>query len=331
MGTDGHAELNVVVFAPNLGRDLTYVTDVDPCVRAVDGSLLSPDEQTAALSDAEVLVVGWPSPGGLASRAPRLRWAHHTQAGVSNLYGSDLWTSPAVLTSTRGLGATTAIAEYVIAATLFFTRGLHEATRRRGLPLSRDGYELWTLAGSTMGIVGFGGIGREVARLAKGMGMRTVATRRSATEPGRDGDADLVLPPGRLRELAAESDVLAICTQLTAETTRMIDGAVLAELKPTALLVNVARGEIVDEDALVAALTGGRLAGAVLDVYEGEIDGKPPRPELVELPQVLLTPHISGLGDRGVQERQRAVFADNLRRYLDGLPLVNEVDRARGY
>jgi phosphoglycerate dehydrogenase-like enzyme len=111
----------------------------------------------------------------------------------------------------------------------------------------------------------------------------------------------------------------------------MIGAEVLAAMKPHAVLINVARGEVIDEDALVAALRAGRIAGAVLDVYAGELAGRPPRRELVELPQVVLTPHISGMGDPDGNEPAQRLFAENLRRYLQGQPLLNLVDRSRGY
>ena len=134
-----------------------------------------------------------------------------------------------------------------------------------------------------------------------------------------------------LTELAAASDYVAVCAQLTPETRGMIGARVFAAMRPASVLINVARGELVDEDALVAALREGRLRGALLDVYDGELDGRPPRPELVELPQVILTPHISGRGDPEGVEPAKRLFAENLRRYLDGQPLLNQVDRNRGY
>jgi len=183
-----------------------------------------------------------------------------------------------------------------------------------------------------VGVIGLGGIGREVARLARGAGMRIIGTRRSVTAPLHDADeADLVLPADRILEVAAESDFLVICSQLTAETYGFINASVFAAMKPGAVLINVARGEEVDEEALVDAVTSGRIRGAVLDVYDGELAGRPPRPELTGLPQILLTPHISARGDTNLAEPLRRLFAANLRRYLDGQPLLNLVDRARGY
>jgi phosphoglycerate dehydrogenase-like enzyme len=324
--------VGVLVVAPNLGRDLTWVAEIDPRLRVIDGNEIGP-EHDADMAEAEVLLVGFPVPSELAARAPGLRWAHHTQAGVSNLHASDLWTSSVMLTSSRGYVAATAIAEYVIAAVFHFASGLQEATRQKCAgEFVRGGYALRTVTGSTMGVVGLGGIGSEVARLARAVGMRVVATRRSAPSPQENIDGvDLLLPPDRLSDLVAQSDVIAVCAQLTDQTRRIIDARAFAAMRPHALVVNVARGEVVDEDALVRALQQRQIRGAVLDVYEGELDGRPPRRELVEMPQVVLTPHIAGVGDTNGRERSKELFAENLRRYLDGRPLLNVVDRNRGY
>jgi phosphoglycerate dehydrogenase-like enzyme len=340
-------EVNVAVIAPILGQDLSFVSDVDPRVRAFDASFAAPGHRVgpggpaasgsgrlaAILAQAEVLLVGFPVPEGLATRSPRLVWAHHTQAGVSNLAGTDLWDSEVILTSSRGAVAATAIAEYALAAAAYFARGLHEAAHQKAVgQFIREGYQMRTLHGATMGVIGLGGIGREVARLARAAGMRVIGTRRSAAAPRPDTDrADLVLPADRILEVAADSDFLVICSQLTAETRGFINAPVFAAMKPDAVLINVARGEEVDEDALVEAVTTGRIRGAVLDVYDGELAGQPPRPEFTGLPQILLTPHISASGDTNMAEPLRRLFTENLRRYLDGQPLLNVVDRARGY
>jgi phosphoglycerate dehydrogenase-like enzyme len=322
----------VVVVAPNLGRDLKWVAEIDSRVRVIDGNDIGP-ERDAVLAEAEVLLVGFPVPSELAARAPGLRWAHHTQAGVSNFHSSDLWSSSVMLTSSRGHVAATAIAEYVIAAAFHFASGLQEATRQKSAgEFIRASYDLRTVTGSTMGVVGLGGIGGEVARLARVVGMRVVASRRSATSPQENVDGvDLLLPSDRLTDLVAESDVVAVCAQLTVQTRRIINARVFAAMRPNAILVNVARGEVVDEEALVRALQQRQIRGAVLDVYDGELDGRPPRRELVELPQVVLTPHIAGVGDTAGRERSKELFAENLRRFLDGRPLLNVVDRNLGY
>jgi phosphoglycerate dehydrogenase-like enzyme len=325
----------VVVIAPNLGPDLGWVTDVDPRLEVLDGNALAQDIDSGKplLERAEVILLGYPVPHGIIERAPHLRWVQHTQAGVSNLHGTDLWDSQVILTSSRGAVAATGIAEYVIAGASYFARGLHEATRQKAAgEFSRGGYGLRALTGATIGIVGLGGIGAEVARLARAAGMQVIATRRSVASPKRDAEGvDLLLPADKVAELATASDFVAVCVMLTPATEQMIGAEVLAAMKPHAVLINNARGEVVDEDALIAALQAGRLAGAVLDVYAGELAGLPPRRELVEFPQVVLTPHISGLGDPGGYEPVKRLFAENLRRYLDGQPLLNLVDRSRGY
>ncbi|MFI5054283.1 MAG: D-2-hydroxyacid dehydrogenase [Acidimicrobiia bacterium] len=330
--------LNVLVMAPMLDRDLSWVSAVDERITVLDGNDAFVAEQRGPrvargdelLAQAEVLLVGFPVPRDLASRAPRLRWAHHSQAGVSNLWESDLWTSDVMLTSSRGSVSPTAIAEYVVAAVFHFARGLHEGSRQKADgAFTRDGYEMRAVAGSTLGIIGLGGIGREVARIGRAVGMRVIATRRSVATAREDVDVDRLLPPDQLLEVAAQSDFLAVCSQLTAETRDMIDAEVFAVMKPTAVLVNIARGEEVDELALVDALQRGEIAGAVLDVHRDEFR-RAPIPELLQLPQVLITPHISG-GGQVTPRTLEPIFVQNLRRFLDGLPMLNVVDRERGY
>lgn len=345
--------VNVLVMAPHLGSDLGYVASVDSRVNALDGNAAlraewadhgsddrtgptgrpRREERDALLARAEVLVIGYPVPPDLAARAPALRWAHHTQAGVSNLLGTDLWESDVVLTSSRGAVSTTGIAEYAIAGVFYFARGLSVAARHRpGSASGRGDYDLRTVAGATLGIVGLGGIGAEVARRARALGMRVLATRRSATHAQPDADGvDLLLPAAELPRLAASSDFLVVCSQLTSETEGLIDRRVIEAMRPGSVLINVARGEEVDEDALLDALRSGHLRGALLDVYDGEMAGRPPRAELLEHPAIVFTPHVSGLGDTTSAAAVRALLADNLRRYLDGRPLRNLVDRGRGY
>ncbi len=343
--------VTVLVMAPWLGADVSYAA-IDPRVVVVDGNAafaselhdeepdgrapaveVSRDERDRLLGEADVLVIGYPVFRSVVGRAPNLRWVHHTQAGVSNLHRSDLWTSDVTLTSGRGAVAARAIAEYAVAAAMFVARGLDEATRqKRDGRFTRSGYEMRTVAGSTMGVIGIGGIGREVGRMAQALGMRVVATRWSIETPEHDVDgADIVLPADRLLEVAAQSDFLVVSSQLTEQTRGMIDRSVFAAMRPHAVLVNIARGEEVDEDDLVEAIDDGQIAGAVLDVRDGELDGRAPRPELLEHPRILLTPHLSGMGDPSGVEPGRQLVADNLRRYLAGEPLLNVVDRRRGY
>ncbi len=343
--------LNVVVCAPIMGRDLSPIRSIDPSINVIDGNEIfaaynearqardaAAIESTGRqmqnlLRQADVLCMMYPMLENAAALAPNLRWLHHTQAGVSNLWSSDVWTAETVLiTSGRGHVRPTAIAEYCIAAVLNDARALHQAyADKRDGRLDRSHYRPTRAAGATMGIIGLGGIGGEVARLAKGLGMHVIATRRSVTAPVENyGYADVLLPAAALERLARESDFVAVCTALTAETRHLLDRRFFSALVKQPLIINISRGEVIDEAAMLAAIEAGQIRGAVLDVYEGELERQPPRPELFSTPSILLTPHISGFGD--VRDSSfMDLFCENLRRYVIGEPLLNLVDRRRGY
>src|SRR6266850_3213375 len=236
-------------------------------------------ERDRLLAEAEVILGGWPFPLDLRSRSPRLRWFHQRPAGASNLLRGDLWGSDVVVTTSRGHGNTRAMAEYALASLLHFARGLHHVSRdRQRHRFDHRSYRPLLLQDKTVCIVGAGGIGQEVGRLCASAGMRVTGTRRRVMP-------DTVLPAGfsrlespeRLYALLAESDSVVVCCQWTPETTKLIGREAFAAMKPGAILVNVARGEIIDEEALIAALAAGKLRGAALDVYVGEFEHEPDR------------------------------------------------------
>lgn len=348
--------LKVVVCAPIMGADLDPIRRVDPSINLVDGNELftvwsralrandtagieaAERRMRDMLAGADVVCMMYPVPQHLRSLAPNMRWFHHTQAGVSNLWGSDVWQAGELLVSSgRGHVRPTAMAEYVLGAALLFSRGLHEGyLDKQAGHLDRGHYDLMRVAGATMGVIGLGGIGGEVARLSKAMGMRVVATRRSVTSVGRNIDnADLLLPPSHLTRLAAESDCIAVCTQLTRETMHMLDATFFGAVTKRPVVCNVSRGEVIDEDALLEAMDGGKLRGAVLDVYEGELRGEPPRAKLLSHPRIILTPHISAGGASAAHANTGTemmdLFCENLRRFVQGESLINVIDRQRGY
>jgi phosphoglycerate dehydrogenase-like enzyme len=292
----------------------------------------SREERDRLLAEAEIILGGWPFPLDLRARAPRLKWFHQRPAGASNLRHGDLWGSDVTVTTTRGLGNTLAMAEYAVAGMLHFAKDFDRAIRNRDAgSFDHRGFQPLLIAGRTACVVGAGGIGQEVGRLCAALGMRVVGTRLRPPLPDEKLPAGFseIAPAGDLDRLLPEADVVAICCPWTDETTRLFDDARFARLRPGAILVNIARGEIVDEDALLDALEGGRLRAAVLDVYVGEFEHLPPE-RLWRHPRVLITPHVSGHTDR---ELHRAVdlFCDNLRAYLDGRPLRNVIDWQRGY
>ena len=284
------------------------------------------------LATAEVILSGFPFPLDLRARAPRLRWFHQTPAGASNLLAGDLWGSDVLVTTSRGQDDTRRpYAEYVLASLLHFARGFPQAYRdQRRHAFDHRSYRPILLQGKTVCVVGAGGIGQDVGRLCAAAGMRVVGTRRHvpAGTPLPDGFSRLE-GAHRLHELLGESDCVVVCCQLTPETTNLINADAFAAMKPGTILVNVARGEIVDEEALVGALAHGKLRAVTLDVYVGEFEDEPDR-RLWDDPRVLITPHISG-GTDVPQQRPIELFCDNLRAYLAGRPLVNLIDWERGY
>jgi D-2-hydroxyacid dehydrogenase (NADP+) len=294
--------------------------------------LMTTEEREALWASAHVMYLILPFPIAMARKAENLLWSHFGFAGVSNLRGSDFWDPPFIVTSTRGRNQALPIAETTVAAALMFTKKLDVAVREsdqhRFEGSAFAGMRL--VAGKTMAIVGLGGIGGHVAELARGVGMRVVATRRSAKERTRNVDGcDVLFPPGELHEMLAEADFVAVCAMLTDETEGLINKDAFDAMKPGAYLINTARGEIVDEDALADALESGRLGGAYLDVWANDMVLGPSE-RLQSVPNIVFTPHVSGRSD-SVQGFSIDIFCENLQRLLEGRELLNVVDWSRGY
>jgi len=288
-------------------------------------------ERDRVLAEAEVILGGWPFPLDLRARSPRLRWFHQRPAGASNLRRGDLWGSDVTVTTSRGQGNTRAMAEFVLACFLHFARGLHRAyPDRQRQRFEHGAYRPVLIEGKTVCVVGAGGIGQAVGSLCAGAGMRVVGTRRHVPAGAvLPGGFSRLQSPEQLHALLGESDFVAVCCQWTPETTGLIGRPAFAAMRPGTVLVNVARGEIVDEAALLEALAAGKLRGVGLDVYDGEFEHAPD-PRLWQDERVLITPHVSG-GTDVAQHRGVEVFSENLRAYLDGRPLANVIDWARGY
>lgn len=262
--------------------------------------------------------------------AERLVWVQSPSAGVAWLLERDAIRArdEIVVTNMQGVHGP-AIAEHVFGMLLTLTRdiGYHQHPDRRGAwEREGSGREAIALSGRTMLVVGLGGIGREVARRAHGFDMEVLATRRSRTAPpafvDRQGTAD------DLEEMLPLADVVVLCVPLTDETEGLIDARTLGLMKPGAYLVNIARGQVVDTDALVAALRSGRLAGACLDVTEPE--PLPPGHALWDMPNVVITPHVASRAALTIG-RKEALLEANLRRFGAGEPLLNVVDKTAGY
>lgn len=246
-----------------------------------------------------------------------LRWFHSFSAGVDSPVFKTLLDRGMILTNSSGASAPS-IAQYVLAMMLYRSKPIEAwrdgQRRREWMPLPSS-----DLTGKTAGIIGTGAIGGEVARLAKAFGMRTVGARRSG-KPGRH--IDEMVTSRRLRYLLRESDFVVLACPLTKETEGLIGERELRAMKPSATLINVARGRIVDESQLIRALEAGWIGGACLDVFTWE-----PLPEtspLWTMPNVIVTPHNSGVSPLNM-ERAMAIFIDNLARIVSGKPLRNRV------
>ena len=248
---------------------------------------------------------------------PSLRWFHSFSAGVEHPAFKALVERGVLLTNSSG-STSEPIAQYVIAMMLRVAKGMDEwsqAQRERRWQSIESG----ELTGKTAGIVGVGHIGGEVARLAKAFRMRVVGCRRRQ-RPVRNVDA--LVPPERLRELLAQAHFVVLALPLTSQTEGLIGEAELRAMRQDAWLINIARGQVVDEPALVRALRDGSIGGACLDVFQEE--PLPEGSELWSLPNVIVTPHNSGRSPLN-QERGTEIFLDNLGRYVAGKSLRNRV------
>lgn len=333
--------ITVLNTVPFNAEQLARLHDLSPRLRVIqhtieDASALSAD----VWSEVEVLSTFMVLPA--PERAPRLRWVQLLSAGADHAIDHPLWSGDVIFTTTSGIHAI-AIGEYVLALMLAWAQrlpALIDHQRRAEWP--EDRFELFApqeLRGGTVGIVGYGSIGREVGRLASAFGMRVLALQRSSdpadrgyTVPGV-GDPEGIIPerfyrPQELREMLPECDYVVLAVPLTGATQELIGPDELRAMRPSAFLVNIARGGVVDEPALIRALQEGWIAGAGLDVFAQE-----PLPDdspLWGMDNVILSPHIAGSTPRYF-DRAVDVFAENLRRYLAGEPLINRVDRATGY
>jgi phosphoglycerate dehydrogenase-like enzyme len=276
-----------------------------------------------------------------AGQAPNLRWVQAHFAGVNRWLGHPALQG-VTLTTASGVHAVR-MGEYVTQMLLAFA---HQMPRLWRAQAAREWAKDWAndafreLRGATLAVVGYGSIGREAARQARALGMRVLASKRDPTrtaDPGWSvpgtGDPRGELPerfygPADWHAMLAEADYVLVSAPLTPGTKHLMDHAALKAMRPGAVLINVARGDLVDEAALIEELTNGRLGGAALDVFAQE--PLPAESPLWTLPNVILTPHIAGLTP-AYNERALALFAENLRRYAAGDSLLNAVDQTAGY
>jgi D-2-hydroxyacid dehydrogenase (NADP+) len=290
----------------------------------------SADEETllTAVQDADILLAGKFN-RELFSNAKKLGWIHTHYAGVERFLFPEFVASEVLLTSSRGIHGTCA-SDHVMAFILAFNRGLNLFMRfqseRKWMHKEAMVFPLDELEGKTIGIIGLGSIGKETARKARAFGMHVIGLSR--TRPEKFGYLDEFMTPANLSRLLQKSDFVVLCLPLTHETEGMIGEEQLSQMKPEAILINVSRGRLIRENALVKALKEGRIAGAGLDVVETE--PLPTDSELWSLQNVVITPHVAW---QTPHEWTRVIdiFCENLRRYSSGRPLINQVDKKSNY
>lgn len=283
------------------------------------------------VDDVEVLLRGWLTADAfdrLLAHAPRLAWVHSASAGVERMLTPTARARDITITNARDVFSEP-IAEYVMTMVLAVTRRLPQL-----LELQRERtwqpLEAVEMHDVTVGLVGYGSLGRTVARLASAFGARVVATRRHGDRGTTSADASVELlgGPEALPDLLQSADFVVLAAPLTPATQNLIDSSALALMKPGAWLINVARGGLVDERALLRGLREGKIGGAILDTFREEPLGSDS--PFYDLPNVIVTPHTAWSSGR-VLDRTIELFCENLRRYAAGQPLRNLVDPAAGY
>ncbi len=279
----------------------------------------------ALMGKTEILVTyGWDITAGLVRQMPHLKWIQALRAGVDNFPGKELQKRGIPVTTVRGIHGIP-MAEHAMAMILSFSRGLTKFRANQFNRVWQRNISLDEIYDKTLGIAGTGSIGREIAKRARAFGMKTLGINTTGNPV--EG-VDRVMTPDQLPTLLSESDYLVVTLPLTDKTFHLFGAREFNRMKPTAYFINLARGQIADEAALVRALQEGEIAGAGLDVFESE-----PLPEdspLWQMENVIMTPHLAALSPR-YTERALGIFMQNLKAFLSGDALVNVMNWQRGY
>jgi phosphoglycerate dehydrogenase-like enzyme len=335
--------VNVVVATPSFDRSLPYADDeILRCIREVSPKITVRDASPfmvaefqgdnsqkgkldGILTEADV-IFGLLLPKDILSRAPKLKWLQMMSAGVDRLRDTEIWRSKITVTGVSGIHASP-IGEFVLGFILMLAKGMPLCFRMKQKHQWQR-YMPHLLRGKTVGIVGLGHIGREVARLSKAFGMKVIATRRSVKKPGKARNVDWLLPQARMKEMLAKSDFVVLSLPLTQETRHIISDAEFKSMRPDAYIINIGRGNLIDEAALIRALDEKIIAGAGLDVTAAE--PLPADSPLWDMDNVIISPHVSG-GMEDYMGRATTLFCENLKRYLEGKRLINIIDKKKGY
>lgn len=332
-------KINVLLVNKIEDEGLKKIASISPRINILTTAHLWESSETAAgkdrdcdagefaelLAQAEV-ILGWRPPPHVVARAPRLKWFQTFLAGVDSILDKDLINSDVIITNTSGIHASQ-LTEITFNYMLMFMKSAPEYFQ---LKQERrwERHPLIKLQGKTLGIIGLGSIGRQMARVGKVFGMQVVATRRSAKKVTRARNVDVVYPVEQLDQLLRESDFVVMVLPSTPLTHKMIGAKELHQMKPTAYLINVGRGNTLVEEDLIRALEEKWIAGAGLDCFATE--PLPRESRLWTLPNVIMTPHVAGLVDNYVSSVVD-LFCENLKLYVQGKKLFNIVSKKHGY
>jgi len=326
--------VNVVVTVSIDVKIKRLIKNVDPRIKLIDvadlsradylGDPIAKEKLDVILAEAEI-IYGLSTSHRFLTRAPKLKWVQSVSAGIDTFLIPEYLNRDIILTGTSGIHSA-AIGEFILTTMLMFAKKAPHCFEMK----QRKEWQEFTpgvLHGKTVGIIGLGDIGQEVARLSQAFGMKVIAIRRSI-RTGHARNVDILYSSDQLQKLLSESDFIVLCLPLTPETNKLIGAKELRMMKPTAYIINISRGPIIDEPALIKALEKNKIAGAGLDVFAME-------PLLQDntlwtLTNVIYSPHIAGWME-DYAERSAAVFCANLKRYLEGKKMLNVFNKKRGY
>ena len=325
-------------------EELGKLEQVGGGAQVVDRRCRSQAEMIEAGADGCDVLFSFRAPDALLKQCPNLKWIQFLSAGADHVMKGELKARPGItITNASGIHSTP-IAEYTIASMLAWSHGFHVTMRAQ---MRREWKRNWdfmesvdSLCGKTLGVIGYGSIGRETARIGQALGMTTLALKRNPDDhrdtgwnPAGVGDPEGKIParwygPDGCKEVLRASDFITVTLPATPATSRFIGPEAIAVMRPHAYIVNIGRGDVIDQNALIAALREKKIGGAGLDVFERE----PLESEsaLWDLDNTILTPHMAG-SFKGYNSACCELFAENLGRFVAGNPLMNVVDRSLGY
>jgi phosphoglycerate dehydrogenase-like enzyme len=318
----------ILVLADPSEPELTALETLRPEANIITGNSVEAVGQAAP--DATV-IFNWSGPLELLRAAfgmcPNVRWVHSRSAGLERTLFPELIERPVPLTNGSGVFSPS-LGEFVLAAILYFAKDFRRMVRNQ-MAGAGEAFDVMPVSGQTVGIVGYGDIGRAVATRVRAMGMAVLAVKRHVVPPrGTDALVEQIYSPDRRIEMISRCDYVVAAAPLTPETRGMIAEPEFAAMKPTAVVINVGRGPVIREEAMVSALSQGRIKGAALDVFDHE--PLPKSHPFYKLENVLLSPHCADHTPDWL-DRAMQFFIEQFERFQKGEPLMNVVDKKLGY